>query len=188
MHKSEQALLHAKAKLQEQKRRPRDEHHQDGATPTPTTSASSPSVLKASSFLDVRHLRLLPTSSLKSTSSTTRRPPTSEGDTSMFGSPSRKMAEHGKLPSIMETSYEVPHHMGLPHQDGDKNVEQGSSPSTTATSANLFNNMKMVPILDSSSSQAMRPHMETFAPTSLQHPHMKRCPKCHVRRATMMRT
>ena len=61
------------------------------------------------------------------------------------------MAEHGNFPSVMETSYEVPHHMGLPHQDGDRTVEQGPSPSTTATSANLFNNMKMVPILDSSS-------------------------------------
>ena len=59
------------------------------------------------------------------------------------------MAEHGKFPSVMETSYEVPHHMGLPHQDGDKTVEQGPSPSTTATSANLFNNMKTAPILDS---------------------------------------
>ena len=59
------------------------------------------------------------------------------------------MAEHGKLPSVMETSYEVPHHMGLQHQDGDKKVEQGPSPSTTATSANLFNNTKTTPILDS---------------------------------------
>ena len=42
------------------------------------------------------------------------------------------MAEHGKLPSVMETSYEVPHHMGLQQQDDDKKVEQGSSPSTTA--------------------------------------------------------
>ena len=61
------------------------------------------------------------------------------------------MAEHGKLPSVMDTSYEVPHHMGLQHQDGDKTVEQGPSPSTTATSANLFNNMKTTPTLDSSS-------------------------------------
>ncbi len=37
------------------------------------------------------------------------------------------MAEHGKLPSVMETSYEVPHHMDLQHQDGDKTVEQGPS-------------------------------------------------------------
>ena len=73
----------------------------------------------------------------------------SEGDTSIFGSPSRKMAEHGKLPSVMEMSYEVPHHMDLQHQDGDKKVQQGPSPSTTVTSANLFNNTKMVPILDS---------------------------------------
>ena len=35
-----------------------------------------------------RHLRLLTMSSPTSTSSTTRRPPTSEGDTSIFGSPS----------------------------------------------------------------------------------------------------
>ena len=59
------------------------------------------------------------------------------------------MAEHGTFPLVMETSYEVPHHMGLPHQDGDKKVEQGPSPSTTATSTNLFNNMKTAPILDS---------------------------------------
>ena len=108
-----------KSKLHEHKRRPRDKHHQDGATATPTTSASSPSVLKASSPLDVRHLRLLPMSSPTSTSSSTRRPPTSEGDPSIFGSPSRKMAEHGTFPSVMETSYEVPHHMGLLQQDGD---------------------------------------------------------------------
>ena len=38
--------------------------------------------------------------------------------------------------------------MGL-IQDGDKTVEQGPSPSTTATSANLFNNMKTAPTLDS---------------------------------------
>ena len=42
------------------------------------------------------------------------------------------MAEHGKLPSIMETSYKVPHHMGLLQQDSDKKVKQGPSPSTTA--------------------------------------------------------
>ena len=58
------------------------------------------------------------------------------------------MAEHGNFPSVMETSYEVPHHMGLQQQDGDKTVEQGPSPSTTATSTNLFNNMKTTPILD----------------------------------------
>ena len=84
-----------------------------------------------------------------STYSTTRRPPTSEGDTSIFGSPSRKMAEHEKFPLVMEMSYEVPHHMGLQQQDDDKTVELGPSPSTTATSMNLFNNMKTVPILDS---------------------------------------
>ena len=60
-YKSQQALLHAKSKLHDHKRRPRDKHHQDGATATPTTSASSPSAIKASSPLDVRHLRLLPT-------------------------------------------------------------------------------------------------------------------------------
>ena len=42
------------------------------------------------------------------------------------------MAEHGKFPSVMETSYEVPHHMGLRQQDGDKKVEHGPSSSTTA--------------------------------------------------------
>ena len=46
------------------------------------------------------------------------------------------MAEHGKLPMFMEMSYEVPHLMGLPHQDGDKKVEQGPSPSTAAPSVN----------------------------------------------------
>ena len=71
-HKSQQALLHAKSKLHEHKRRPRDEHHQDRATATPTTSASSPSAIKASSPLDVRHLRLLPVSFSTSTSSSTR--------------------------------------------------------------------------------------------------------------------
>ena len=69
----------------------------------------------------------------------------SEGDTSIFGSPSRKMAEHGKLPSVMEMSYELPHHMGLQQQDDNKKVEQGPSPSTTATSVNLFNTMKTTP-------------------------------------------
>ena len=34
MHKSQQALLHAKSKLHEHKRRPRDDHYQDGATAT----------------------------------------------------------------------------------------------------------------------------------------------------------
>ena len=42
------------------------------------------------------------------------------------------MAEHGKFPSVMETSYEVPHHMGLQPQDGDKKVEHGTIPSTKA--------------------------------------------------------
>ena len=83
-----------------------------------------------------------------STGATRRRPPTSEGYTSIFGSPSKKMAEHGKFPSVMETSYEVPHHMGLQQQDGDKKVEQGPSPSTTTTSMNLSNNVKTAPILD----------------------------------------
>ena len=88
-------------------------------------------------------------SSPTSTTSTTRRPPTSEGDTSIFGSPPRKMAKHGKLPSVMETSYEVPHHMGLQQQHSDKKVEQGPSPSTMATSTNLFNYMKTAPQNDS---------------------------------------
>ena len=163
MHKSQQALLHAKSKLQEHKRRPRDDHHQGGATATSTTSASSPSVLKASSPLDVRHLRLLPTSTPTMTSSSPRRRPTSEGDTSIFGSPSRTMAEHGKLPSVMETSYEVPHHMGLQHQDGDKKVEQGPSPSTTTTSMNLFNYMKTAPQKDSFSESSYKTAHETLS-------------------------
>ena len=57
MHKSKQALLHAKSKHHEHKRRPRDKHHQDGATATPTTLASSPSDFKASSPSDIWHLR-----------------------------------------------------------------------------------------------------------------------------------
>ena len=73
------------------------------------------------------------------------------------------MAEHGKFPSVMETSYEVPHHMGLQHQDGDKTVEQGPSPSTTATSMNLFNNMKTAPILDSYSESSYASSHETFS-------------------------
>ena len=151
MHKYQQAPLHAKANLHEHKRRPQDEHHQAGATATTTTTlASSPSAIKASSPLDVRHLRLLPMSTPTTTSSSPRRPPTSEGDTSIFGSPSRKMAEHGKFPSVMETSYEVPHHMGLQQQDGDKKVEQGPSPSTTATSTTH------------TPSQATRPHMRPY--------------------------
>ena len=59
------------------------------------------------------------------------------------------MAEHGKFPSVMETSYEVAHHMGLLQQDDDKKVDQGPSPSTTTMSTDLFNNMKTAPILDS---------------------------------------
>ena len=70
-YKSQQALHQATANLHEHKRGPRDELHQEEDTAT-TTSAYSPSVLKASSPLDVRHLRLLPVSSPTSTSSTTR--------------------------------------------------------------------------------------------------------------------
>ena len=87
----------------EHKRRPRDEHQQDGATTTTTTLASSPSVIKASSPFNVRHLRLPPTSMPTSTSSSPRRSPTSEGDTSIFGSPSRDMVEHGIFPSTTAT-------------------------------------------------------------------------------------
>ena len=72
------------------------------------------------------------------------------------------MAEHGKFPSVIETSYEVPHHMGLQQQDSDKKVEQGPSPSTMATSMNLFNNMKMVPILDSYSESSYETAHETL--------------------------
>ena len=39
--------------------------------------------------------------------------------------------------------------MGLLQQDGDKKVELGPSPSTMATSMNLFNHLKTAPILDS---------------------------------------
>ena len=73
------------------------------------------------------------------------------------------MVEHGKFPSVMETSYEVPHDMGLQQQDGDKKVEQGPSPSTTATSANLFNNMKTAPILDSYSESSYETAHETLS-------------------------
>ena len=76
------------------------------------------------------------------------------------------MAEHGKLPSVMEMSYEVPHHMDLQHHVGDKTVEQGPSPSTTATSTNLFNNMKMAPILDSYSESSYASAHETFSSVS----------------------
>ena len=73
------------------------------------------------------------------------------------------MAEHGKFPSVMETSYEVPHHMGLRQQDGDKKVELGTSPSTTVTSMNLFNNMKTAPILDSYSESSYETAHETLS-------------------------
>ena len=73
------------------------------------------------------------------------------------------MAEHGTLPSVMETSYEVPHHMGLQQQDGDKTVEQGPSPSTTAMSANLFNNMKTTPQRDSYSKSRYETAHETLS-------------------------
>jgi hypothetical protein len=73
------------------------------------------------------------------------------------------MAEHGKFPSVMETSYEVPHHMGLLQQDGDKKVEQGPSPSTTAMSTNLFYNIKTAPILDSYSESSYETAHETFS-------------------------
>ena len=73
------------------------------------------------------------------------------------------MAKHGNFPSVMETSYEVPHHMGLQQQDGNKKVEQGPSPSTTATSTNLFNNMKTAPILDSYSESSYETAHETLS-------------------------
>ena len=73
------------------------------------------------------------------------------------------MAEHGKFPSVMETSYEVPHHMGLQQQDGDKKVEHGTSPSTTAMSTNLLNNMKAVLILDSYSESSYASAHEAFS-------------------------
>ena len=72
------------------------------------------------------------------------------------------MAEHGKFPSVMEMSYKVPHHMGLQQQDIVKKVELGLSPSTTSTSMNLFNNMKMAPILDSYSVSSYETAHETL--------------------------
>ena len=88
------------------------------------------------------------------------------------------MAEHEKLPSVMETSYEVPHHMDLQHQDGDKKVKQGPSPSTTTMSANLVNNMKTVPTLDSySESSYAAAHGDictyiSLTPTYVEMPHL----------------
>ena len=73
------------------------------------------------------------------------------------------MVEHGTFPSVMETSYKVPHHMGILQQYGDKKVEQGPSPSTTATSTNLFNNMKTAPILDSYSESSYETAHETLS-------------------------
>ena len=111
----------------------------------------------------------------------------SEGDTSIFGSPSWKKAEHGKFPSVMETSYEVPNHMGLQQQDSDNKVELGPSPSTTGMSMNLFNNTKTAPILDSYSESSYDYDMiedgdicTYITPT----PNMMRCPNCNVRRVT----
>nr|XP_045087895.1 uncharacterized protein LOC123495142 [Aegilops tauschii subsp. strangulata] len=78
------------------------------------------------------------------------------------------MVEHGTFPSVMEKSYEVPHHMGL-LQDGDKTVEQGPSPSTTATSANPFNNMKTAPQWDSYSESSYDTAHETLSLVSEEH-------------------
>ena len=60
-------------------------------------------------------------------------------------------------------SYEVPHHMGLLQQDGDKKVEQGPSTSTTATSMNLFNYMKTAPQKDSFSESSYETANETLS-------------------------
>ena len=73
------------------------------------------------------------------------------------------MTEHGKFPLVTETSYEVPHNMGLLQQDGDKKVEQGPSPSTTATSMNLFNNKKTAPILDLDSESSYETAYQTLS-------------------------
>ena len=53
--------------------------------------------------------------------------------------------------------------MGLLQQVGDKKVEQGPPPSTTATSMNLFNNTKTTPILDSYSESSYASAHETFS-------------------------
>jgi len=79
------------------------------------------------------------------------------------------MAEHGKFPAVMETSYEVPHHMGLLQQDADKTVKQGPSPSTTVTSENLFNNMKTAPQRDSYSEPRYETSHETLSLVSKEH-------------------
>ena len=68
-YKSEQALNQASANHHEHMRRPRYKHLQEEATATTITSASSPSVIKASSPFNVQHLRLPPTSTPTSTSS-----------------------------------------------------------------------------------------------------------------------
>ena len=73
------------------------------------------------------------------------------------------MAEHGKFPSVIETSYEVPHHMGLQQQGGDKKVDLGPSPSTMVTSMNLLNNMKTTPTFDSYSESSYETAHETLS-------------------------
>jgi len=73
------------------------------------------------------------------------------------------MDEYGNFPSVMEMSYEVPHHIILQQQDGDNKFDQGPSPSTTPTSTNLFNNMKMSPILDSYSESSYETAHETLS-------------------------
>ena len=55
-----------------------------------------------------------------------------EGGTSIFGSPSRKMIEHGIFPSVMEESDDVPSSAFI-HSDNNEMVEHGIFPSTTVT-------------------------------------------------------
>ena len=84
-------------------------HHREEATATTTTSASSPSVIKASSPLDVRHLRL---------------PPTSTPTSAFIDRDGDEMIEHGIFPSVMEESDDVPSSAFI-HGYDDEMVEHG---------------------------------------------------------------
>ena len=84
---------------------------------TTTTSASLPSVIKASSPLDVWHLRL---------------PPTSMPTSAFLHGDGDEMIEHGIFPSVMEESDDVPSSAFI-HGDNDGMVEHGIFPSSMAT-------------------------------------------------------
>ncbi|XP_044328103.1 uncharacterized protein [Triticum aestivum] len=84
---------------------------------TTTTLASSSSVIRASSPLDVRHLRL---------------PPTSTPTLAFIHGDDDEMIEHATFPSFMEERDDVPS-LAFIHGDDDEMVEHGIFPSTTAT-------------------------------------------------------